>query len=64
MDASPPPEEVRGALERLYRAGTGEHEHGPRHPFLVATDHQAELCNKTVALVANAPPPPPRHDSP
>ena len=38
-DASPPPEELRGALERPYRASTGGHEHGPRHSFLVATDH-------------------------
>ena len=37
-DASPPPAEMRGALEGLY--GTGD-EPGPPHHFLVAADHTA-----------------------
>ena len=48
----PPREEVWKAFERLYRASTGEH--GPRHNFPVVTDYKAELCDRTVALVADA----------
>ena len=40
----------RDALEGLYRA-CGEH--GPRHQFLVAADHEAGLCHRTLALVAD-----------
>ena len=29
-------------------------ESGPRHHFLMATDHEAELCDRTVALVVDA----------
>ena len=50
-DASPQPGEMRSALEGLYRAGDA---HEPRHHFLAATDHQAELCDNTVALIADA----------
>ena len=46
-----PPAEMRNALEGLYWAGG---EHGPRHHFLVATGHAAELCDRTVVLVADA----------
>ena len=50
-DASLPPAEMRGALEGLY--GTDD-ELGPRHHFMVATDHTAEVSDDTVALVADA----------
>ena len=50
-NVSPPPAEMRRALEGLYRAGDA---HGLRHHFRVATDHAAELCDNTVALVADA----------
>ena len=49
-DASPPPDEMRRGLKGMY--GVCD-EHGPRHQFLVATDHAAELCDNTVALVAD-----------
>ena len=49
-DACPPPAEMRSAPEGLYWA---RGEHGPRHHFLVATDHEVELCDRTVALVAD-----------
>ena len=42
---------MRSALEGLYRAGC---EYGPRHHCLVSTDHEAELCDRAVALVADA----------
>ena len=44
-DASPPPAELRGALERLYSK--------PRHHFLVAADHGVELSDDVVALAAD-----------
>ena len=43
-DASPPPAELRGALEHLYSK--------PRHQFLVAADHGVELSDNVVALAA------------
>ena len=42
---------MRSALEGLYRA-CGKS--GPWHHFPVATNHEAELCDNTVALVADA----------
>ena len=48
-DASPPPAEMRSALEGLYAAGSKP---GPRHHFLVAADPMAELSDDAVALVA------------
>ena len=50
-DASPPPAEMRSALQGVYWACD---EFGPRHHVLVATDHEAELCKNAVALVADA----------
>ena len=50
-DASPSPAHMRSALAGLYRA-CGETR--PVHHFLVATDHDAELCDNMVALVADA----------
>ena len=50
-DASPPSAEMRSALEGLYRA-SGEYR--LRHSILKASDHEAQLCNRTVALVADA----------
>ena len=44
-DASPPPAELRGALEHLYSK--------PRHQFLVAADHGVELSDDVVALAAD-----------
>ena len=44
-DASPPPAELRGALEHLYSK--------PRHHFLVAADHGVELSDEVVALAAD-----------
>ena len=44
-NASPPPAELRGALEHLYSK--------PRHHFLVAADHGVELSGDVVALAAN-----------
>ena len=44
-DASPPPAELRDALERLYSK--------PRHHFLVAADHGVELSDDVVALAAD-----------
>ena len=44
-DASPPPAELRGALEHLYSK--------PRHQFLVAADHGVELSDDLVALAAD-----------
>ena len=44
-NASPPPAELRGALEHLYSK--------PRHQFLVAADHGVELSNDMVALAAD-----------
>ena len=44
-DASPPPAEMRGALEHLYSK--------PRHQFLVAADHGVELSDDVVALAAD-----------
>ena len=44
-DASPPPDELRGALERVYSR--------PRHHFLVAADHGVELNDDVVALAAD-----------
>ena len=44
-DASPPPAELRGALERVYSK--------PRHQFLVAADHGVELSDDVVALAAD-----------
>ena len=44
-DASPPPAELRGALEHLYSK--------PRHHFLVAADHGVELSDDVVALAAD-----------
>ena len=44
-DASPPPAELRGALEHLYSK--------PTHHFLVATDHGVELSDDVVALAAD-----------
>ena len=38
VDASPPPTELRSALEGLYGAGD---KHGPRHHLLVPRDHTA-----------------------
>ena len=49
-DASPPLAEMRKALEGRYRASGKS---GPRHHFLVAIDHEAELCHNTVTLVAD-----------
>ena len=44
-DASPPPAELRGAVEHLYSK--------PRHQFLVAADHGVELSDDVVALAAD-----------
>ena len=44
-DASPPPAELRGALEHVYSK--------PRHHFLVAADHGVELSDDVVALAAD-----------
>ena len=44
-DASPPPAELRGALEHLYSK--------PRHQFMVAADHGVELSDDVVALAAD-----------
>ena len=44
-DASPPPAEIRGALEGLYSK--------PKHHFLVAADHGVELSDDVVALAAD-----------
>ena len=44
-NASPPPTELRGALEHLYSK--------PRHHFLVAADHGVELSDDVVALAAD-----------
>ena len=44
-NASPPPAELRGALEHLYSK--------PRHQFLVAADHGVELSDDVVALAAD-----------
>ena len=44
-DASPPPAEMRGALEGLYST--------PSHHFLVAADHGVELSDDVVALAAD-----------
>ena len=44
-DASPPPAEMSGALERLYCK--------PRQHFLVAADHGVELSDDVVALAAD-----------
>ena len=44
-DASPPPAELRGALEHLYSK--------PRHQFVVAADHGVELSDDVVALAAD-----------
>ena len=44
-NASPPPAELRGALEHLYSK--------PRHNFLVAVDHGVELSDDVVALAAD-----------
>ena len=44
-NASPPPAELRGALEHLYSK--------PRHHFLVAADHGVELSDVVVALAAD-----------
>ena len=44
-DASPPPAELRGALEHLYSE--------PGHQFLVAADHGVELSDNVVALAAD-----------
>ena len=44
-DASPPPDELRGALEHVYSK--------PRHHFLVAADHGVELSDDVVALAAD-----------
>ena len=49
-DASPPPAEMRGALESLYAAGSKP---GPRPHFLVAADPTVELSDDVVALAAN-----------
>ena len=49
-DASPPPAEMRGALEGLYASGDKP---GPWHHFLVAADHTAEVSDDTIALVAD-----------
>ena len=49
-DASPPPAEMRSALEGLYAAGSKP---GPAHHFLVAADPTAELGDDAVALVAD-----------
>ena len=49
-DASPPPAEMRSALEGLYAAGGNP---GPRHHFMVAADPTAELSDDAVALVAD-----------
>ena len=43
-DASPPPAELRGALEHRYSK--------PGHEFLVAADHGVELSDDVVALAA------------
>ena len=43
--ASPPPAELRGALEQLYSK--------PRHQFLLAADHGVELSDDVVALAAD-----------
>ena len=44
-NSSPPPAELRGALEHLYSK--------PRHHFLVAADHGVELSDNVVALAAD-----------
>ena len=49
-DASPPPAEMRSALEGLYAAGTKP---APRQHFLVAADPTAELSDDAVAPVAD-----------
>ena len=43
-NASPPPGELRGALDNLYSK--------PRHHFLVAADHGVDLSDDVVALAA------------
>ena len=42
-DASPPPEEVRSSLERMYQANAVAH--GPGYLFLVAADSDAKVCH-------------------
>ena len=49
-DASPPPAELRSALEGLYAT---RDKPGPRHQVLLAADPTAELVDDTVALVAD-----------
>ena len=49
-DASPPPADMRGALEGLYAAGSKP---GPRHHSLVAADTTVELSDDAVALAAD-----------
>ena len=49
-DASPPPAAMRNAPEGLYATGDKPR---PRHHFLVAADHTAELGDDMVALVAD-----------
>ena len=49
-DASPPPAEMRSALEGLYAAASKP---GPRLHFMVAADPTAELSDDAVALVAD-----------
>ena len=49
-DASPPPAEMRGALQGLYATGDKP---GTRHHFLVAADPTPELSNDAGALVAD-----------
>ena len=50
-DVAPSRAQMGSALEGLYRA-SGEHK--LRHHFLVATDHAAERCDRTLALGADA----------
>ena len=45
-----PPAEKRSALKGRHRAGGAQ---GPRYHLLVATDHEVELCDNTVALFAD-----------
>ena len=64
VDASPPPAEMRSALEGPYR-GCGEH--GPRHHFRVATDRprgSAVRHHGGTGGGRGAVPGPPRHDPP
>ena len=49
-DASPPPVEMRGAVEGLYAAGSKPR---PSHHFLVAADPTVELSDDVVALAAD-----------